>query len=112
MIAKPLKRPHTNTPDAAAVGCLKRLAPNYMWWKTPDEALRFPNRLIAQIMDIGTFEDIRSLFQHVGAARLADVVRHAEIGWFRPKSWSYWHYRLGLTKTCEPPPPMPKRTLG
>lgn len=88
---------------------LLRLAPGYIWWKTSEEALRYPNRLIAQIMDIGTFADVRGLVRVLRKDRLAAVVGQAEVGWFRPKSWSYWHYRLGLTPTCENPPPMPQR---
>lgn len=26
----------------------------YIWWKTPDEAVAFPERLVAQVMNIGT----------------------------------------------------------
>ncbi len=30
----------------------------YIWWKTKDEILEKPYRLIAQVMNIGTIEDI------------------------------------------------------
>lgn len=88
---------------------LIRLAPGYIWWKTPEEALQYPMHLVARIMDRGELEDVRELAQHFDNERLAAVLRQAEIDWFHPHSWSYWHYRLGIAKTADEPPPMPKR---
>ncbi|WP_312283631.1 hypothetical protein [Candidatus Igneacidithiobacillus taiwanensis] len=98
------------TPEAWSF--LEQMAARYIWWKTPEEALCYPDRLIAQVMDIGTLEDILGLERLMGKGRLADVLRHAEAGWFRPQSWAYWHYRLGLTKFDEEPPPEPQREIG
>ena len=98
------------SPEAASF--LKRVSPVYIWWKTPDEALLYANRLIAQIMDLGTYEDTRDLVRLVGTDRLCAVIDRAEAGWFRPQSWSYWHYRLHLTEPGVDPPPMPTRNLG
>ena len=88
---------------------LNHLASTYIWWKTPEEALRYPDLLLAQVMDIGTFEDIQNLVRLLGEERLASVLRHAEPGWFRPQSWAYWHYRLGLTQPSENLPPEPRQ---
>ena len=98
--------------SAEAVSFLERVSPVYIWWKTPNEALLYPNRLIAQVMNMGTYEDTQSLERLVGNDLLREVVLHAEAGWFRPRSWSYWHYRLGLIEPGDVPPPMPKRQLG
>ncbi len=65
-----------------------------------------------RFMDIGTFDDVQGLERALGMDCLAPVVRQAEIGWFRPQSWSYWHYRLGLVDKTARPPPMPMHTLG
>ncbi|MDR2845181.1 MAG: hypothetical protein LBV28_03705 [Puniceicoccales bacterium] len=55
-----------NVPPAAkmqgmefANDTLRALRPfcHYIWWKTPEEALAFPVLLVAQVMNIGTFED-------------------------------------------------------
>jgi len=32
------------------------LAKRNVWWLAPEEALEFPQRVIARIMDMGTFE--------------------------------------------------------
>ena len=36
---------------------LRAMAARYIWWKTPDEALLYPQRIAAQVMNIGDFED-------------------------------------------------------
>lgn len=75
---------------------LKRLAARYIWWKTPEEALEVPERIVAQVMDIGDFDDVQVLADAVGDEYLRQVVLHAEAGMFSGRSWAYWHYRLGL----------------
>ncbi len=32
---------------------LTRLAAKYIWWKTPEDACRFPARVAAQVMNMG-----------------------------------------------------------
>lgn len=71
-------------------------AAKYIWWQTPEEAALRPQRVMAQVMDLGTFADVRSLEKAAGPDALAQVVRHAEPGWFSPRSWHFWHRRLGL----------------
>lgn len=63
-----------------------------------------PERVIAQVMDIGDFDDMRSLAAQLGDDALRDVIAHAQAGWFNPRSWAYWHYRLGLCEVDEVPP--------
>lgn len=90
---------------------LKPFAGKYIWWKSPDEAVAFPERVIAQVMDIGAWEDVQALADQVGDDVLRDVLRHAEAGWFNVRSWTYWHYRLGLAK-LEQVPPLPSRRFA
>lgn len=75
---------------------LKRLASKYIWWKTPDEAVAMPERVIAQVMNIGDYVDVQALAGQIGDEALRDVLLHAEAGQFSERSWTYWHYRLGL----------------
>ena len=78
----------------------------YIWWKTPDDSVAFPERIIAQVMNIGDWDDVCALVKLVGDDALRDVISHAEIGWFNERSWHYWHYRLGLAEVdCVPPLP-------
>jgi hypothetical protein len=96
---------------AVAPSTLKPLARKYLWWKTPDEAVAFPERLIAQVMDLGDFEDVAALVAQAGEAELRDVLLHAEAGQFSARSWAYWHYRLGIARVGEVPP-LPERRFA
>ncbi|MDL2216807.1 hypothetical protein LJB81_03650 [Desulfovibrio sp. OttesenSCG-928-M14] len=80
----------------------------YIWWKNTDDALKFPERLIAKVMTFGVYEDVCRLIELVGKERLLYVLQHAEAGEFDARSWAYWHYRLTNIKYGEVPP-MPKR---
>jgi hypothetical protein len=90
---------------------LKRLAEKYIWWKTPDEVFAQPERLYAQVMNVGDYGDVLSLVDNVGENALREVLAHAEIGQFSERSWAYWHYRLGLALP-EQVPPMPSRKVA
>ena len=82
----------------------------YVWWKSPDEALRYPERLIARVMDRGTTEDVFALMECVGRDRMRHVLENAEVGEFDAKSWAYWHYML-MDIPLGHVPPMPTRRL-
>ena len=82
---------------------LKPLASKYIWWKTPEEAVVMPERVIAQVMNIGDYADVQALVSHVGDEVLRDVLTHAEAGQFNERSWAYWHYRLGLSSVDHVP---------
>ncbi len=77
------------------------LARKYLWWKSPEEAVASPERLIAQVMDIGDFADVSALAAQVGDEVLRDVLLHGEAGQVSDRSWTYWHYRLGLARVGE-----------
>ena len=89
---------------------LKRLAAKYIWWKTPDEAVKQPERVVAQVMDIGDYEDVQMLAAQAGDEYLQEVLAHAEIGQYSARSWAYWHYRLGLAKPGQAPA-LPRRRI-
>lgn len=97
-------------PASEALVCLSNLSRRYVWWKSPDQAMRFPDRVAVQVMDLGTFEDITSLIETAGEEYLRAVLQRAEAGQLSPRSWHYWHYRLGLAEYGRRPvPPMPVR---
>jgi hypothetical protein len=97
-------------PPAEALACLRALAPRYIWWKTPDEAMQFPDRVAAQVMNLGTFDDLTLLVETAGEEYLRGVLERAEAGQLDARSWHYWHYRLGLAEYGKVPvPPLPVR---
>ncbi|MGH9485753.1 MAG: hypothetical protein ACRD1F_11920 [Terriglobales bacterium] len=83
---------------------LRPFARKYAWWKTPEQALAAPARVIAQVMDLGDWEDAQALAANVGDEVLRGVLRRAEAGQFRARSWAFWHYRLGLAEIGRVPP--------
>jgi hypothetical protein len=89
---------------------LKALARKYIWWKTPDEAITQPQRIIAQVMNMGDYADVQQLAALVDDDTLREVIAHAEIGQFNERSWAYWHYRLNLAD-IDRVPPMPTRQI-
>ena len=89
---------------------LMLLAQKYIWWKSPSDALDQPERVIAQVMNIGDFDDIQRLETLAGNDMLIEVLTHAEIGQFTPRSWTYWHYRLGIADIDQVPPLPSRRT--
>jgi hypothetical protein len=97
-----------NLPREPAPRLLRELARKYVWWLTPEEVKARPNLAITQTMEFGVFEDHRRLEASLGFDRLAQALRTAEPGRLSPRSWSYWHYRLGLAKPGRVPP-IPRR---
>jgi hypothetical protein len=90
---------------------LRQLASKYIWWKSPEEALRYPQRIAAQVMDIGDYDDVQRLANAFGDDYLRRIIAKAEAGQLNERSWTYWHYRLVLAKPGKVPP-MPKRRFG
>jgi hypothetical protein len=89
---------------------LKPFARKYIWWKSPDEAVAMPERVIAQVMNIGDYADVQLLVSEVGDEVLREVLAHAQAGQFNERSWAYWHYRLGLSNVGNVPA-LPVRSL-
>jgi len=87
---------------------LRPMATQLIWWQPAEQALRCPERVIAQVMDIGDFDTLQQLRRRLGDGRLAQVLQQAEAGWFSRRSWTYWHRKLGITPSG-PVPPLPQR---
>jgi transcriptional regulator with XRE-family HTH domain len=94
----------TRPRDPAAQELLRRMARRYVWWQTPDASARGPLRVIAQVMDMGTLEDIQEVAAILGKRRMAEVLDLAPPGWFHPKSWAFWNIALGRTSSGRIPP--------
>lgn len=102
--------PQVSALNAEALSCLQSLAARYVWWKTPEEAMLYPDRVAAQVMNLGTFEDAVQMVEATGEEYLHGVLLRAEAGQLNARSWHYWHYRLGLAEYGRiPVPPMPMR---
>lgn len=89
----------------------EELGPKYLWWKPIGNEPHSEDRLIAQVMDTGDFDDMQRLAREVGDDRLRGVIAQAEPGWFSPRSWTFWHYRLKLTPSNADVPPLKRRSF-
>src|SRR5229473_1568763 len=62
----------------------------YLWWQPVGGQPFSEDRIIAQTMNLGTYDDILLLEQTVGKTRLVQVMLHAEPGWINDRSWEFW----------------------
>ena len=99
-------------PGRTAQEFLRRMARRYIWWQSPEASIKDPLRVIAQVMDMGTLEDIQEVTAVHGKGRMAEVLNLAQPGWFHPKSWAFWNIALGRTSSGKIPPiPARKRNV-
>jgi len=94
------------------ISALERLTPKYLWWEPVSDRGFEEDRILAQIMNIGDFFDMQEVEKEVGKERLRQVIAKAQPGWFNPRSWHFWHYRLGITNIGDDVPPLKTRTFG
>jgi len=91
---------------------LHSFATRYIWWQRESEALHYPERVLAQVMNLGTIEDISRLLTSFTSEQLMGVIEHAEPGWFTERSWAFWHYRLDMATLSSGLPPLPIRSFS
>lgn len=85
---------------------LKRIAKELFWWQAPEVSLANPRRFLAQVMSLGTWDQLQMAKQAFDVNSFRDALLNAEPGWFDPRSWALWHHALAL-----PVRPLPKRSL-
>ena len=85
---------------------LLRLADKYVWWTPPDGVVSegIP-RLVASVMELGTWEDANELLRLLGKDVFIAVLEAPPAGAVSAKSLAFWHVRLGM----KGPPPTPRR---
>ena len=86
-------------------GRAEAMAAKYVWWQEPRRTLSSPTVLVAQVMNLGTLEDVQWLLRNVCEDALRRTLREAPAGTFNNRSWCFWHLRLGI----RPTPPLPTR---
>jgi hypothetical protein len=83
----------TNDISGEAIAGFSR---KYLWWQPVSGQPFSEDRIIAQTMNLGTYDDTLLLEQTVGGARLVEIMLHAEPGWFSNRSWEFWRGRLSF----------------
>ena len=87
------------TDDARA----RKMARKYVWWQPPEATLADARLFLAQLMTIGTVDDVRWLLSVASADDLRSVLREPPVGIFNARSWSFWHLQLGFEAVADLP---------
>ena len=90
---------------------VSELAKKYLWWQTVGDEPHSIERIIAQIMNLGTYEDIRRLESLLDRADMIAAMQHAQPGWFSARSWEFWRGRLSAAPDLVATEP-PKRSFA
>ena len=86
---------------------LIELARRYVWWLPPEVAVRDQVHLLCQLMQLGTWDDVRTARRLLGDDAFRAALRAAPPGILDARSWNFWHLNL----FGQPPPPLPERHL-
>jgi hypothetical protein len=96
-------------PMSSRSSLLADFAARYIWWR--DEMAPSEDRIIAQVMSIGTWEDIRRLENAYSPEELRDVMLRAQPGWISERSWELWRGRLRAAGAGIVPETPPRRSF-
>jgi len=84
---------------------LRHVARRVFWWLTPEEATADRLRLAAQVMTLGTWDDVQTTRVVLGEETFRRALLNAPSGVFDARSWVYWHRHFRIS----PIPPLPRR---
>ena len=102
----PTATAHKQTTSAS--GPIVEFARKYAWDVDLAEADALRTKVILRVMDYGTYEDTLQLEEAVAKQELVDALTNAPPGALRPRSWSFWRYRLGLVSDDQVPRQSPR----
>ena len=83
------------------------LAEAYVWWLTPEETLRTPEKILRQILKMGTLSDYRKALELWGEQAFKDAMMTAPPGALDERSWNFWRRYFQLEEKA-----FPKRRVG
>ena len=86
---------------------LKHVARELMWWQAPEVSLASPRRFLAQVMALGTWQEVREARETFGRDAFRDALLNAPAGVLDRRSWVYWRNFFGL-----PEAELPRRSLS
>jgi len=75
---------------------VNQIARELFWWQEPEVSLADPRRFLAQVMTLGTWEEVKLVEREFGADALRDALVNAPAGVFDGRSWVYWRGVFGL----------------
>lgn len=99
----------SSSPDDRRREVLDDLARRYVWWS--EDGGPGDDLIIAQVMNLGTYDNIRRLEAVMPPADLRAVMLRAQAGWIGAPSWSFWRGRLLADGCADIPEAPPKRAF-
>ena len=84
----------------------------FFWWEPVGAQPRSDVRILAQAMDLASFDDVLRLERILGPDRLAAAMIAVEPGWISERSWEFWRGRLQLATGRMLPAAPPRRVLN
>ena len=97
--------------DDASRATIAELGRKYLWWGPVGEQPHSEHRVIAQTMNLATYDDILVLERMVGKSRLVEIMLRAEPGWISDRSWEFWRGRLAFATGAAIPDKAPRRSF-
>ncbi len=97
--------------DDAARQTIAGFGRKYLWWQPVNGRPHSEDRIIAQTMNLGTYDDILLLERTVGKSRLVEIMLRAEPGWISDRSWEFWRGRLSFATGAAIPDKAPRRSF-
>lgn len=88
-----------------------QLERRFFWWDPVGPQPRSHARILAQAMDLASFDDVRQLEKALGSHRLVEAMLSAEPGWISERSWEFWRGRLTLATGRAMPEAPPRRSF-
>jgi hypothetical protein len=92
-----------------AAARLSTIAHRYVWWSK--DAGTGDDVIVAQVMNLGTYDDIRRLEAVMAPQELRAVMLRARAGWIDDRSWAFWRGRLLAQGCADIPDAPPKRAF-
>jgi hypothetical protein len=92
-------------------GLASELEREFFWWENTGTEPRSDGRILAQAMELASFDYVRCLEAALGPDRLADAMLGAEPGWISERSWEFWRGRLMRATGRNIPDAPPRRAF-
>ena len=99
------------TTDDALRATIAEFGRKYLWWEPVGGQPHSEDRIIAQTMNLATYDDILVLERMVGKSGLVEIMLRAAPGWLSDRSWEFWRGRLSLATGAVIPDAAPRRSF-
>ena len=86
---------------------LVELASRIIWFESPEQALRDPNRFVAYAMRYASHEDMVTIRKYISDGDFTLALDQIPPGILDGRSWAYWNAVFNRY----PAPPMPLRRI-